>query len=84
MRLIDADKLIERIKGDLAEGTDGSYMFQRFVDEEPTVDPVRHRYWVQNPVTGRWSCSGCHCTTRMTGRYCSICGAKMDEAQNEE
>lgn len=81
-RLIDANHLIESIKGRLVEGSDGCYMFQCFVDEEPTVDPVKKGNWIYRTdgiFYGMYKCSACRDTVPKPSRYCPMCGAKMDE-----
>ena len=94
-RLIDADRLIEDIKSEIAEDKEiyPDDEFSRFsrvgmrtvigiIKNQDTVDPVKH---------GRWkfakdvyvSCSVCGVTILLFNaenpHYCPHCGAKMDQ-----
>lgn len=57
MRLIDADHLKESIRYGLVEGV----MYERLVDKEPTIDPVKHTHWIEeNTVMAKFvKCSNC-------------------------
>lgn len=84
MRLIDADELMKHA----CELEDGLFFIDAVpigdIGEAPTIDPVKHAHWVENPI-------GCNCsacgeihrydilTANMTHLYCNHCGAKMDE-----
>lgn len=61
-----------------------------FIDDAPTVDPVKHGHWIEHhePFTWMgyttWTCSKCdyECgyekEIRWRTSYCPNCGAKMD------
>lgn len=46
----------------------------------PTVDavPIRHGYWIDRD--GQYECSECHNISCCKGKYCTDCGAKMDDS----
>lgn len=81
MRLIDADKLKERIGNTVL----GDFWFQSIVDQQETVDaePVRHGRWVNRPAYkgaefSIYTCSECGEPWWFTMKYCGNCGAKLD------
>lgn len=93
MRLIDADKTIGHIKTRLLETAlnnctavcDVSYIYQdcadnrieTWVDEMPTVEPIKHGHWIVDE-DGNIKCSECgHCG--VGDNYCERCGAKMED-----
>ena len=61
---------------------------QGLIDEQPTVDTVRHGHWIFRPFPDDWIgslyiCSECRdfCDSRY--RFCPSCGAKMDGFEEE-
>lgn len=93
MRLIDAGKTIGHIKTRLLETAlnnctavcDVSYIYQdcadnrieTWVDEMPTVEPIKHGHWIVDE-DGNIKCSECgHCG--VGDNYCERCGAKMED-----
>ena len=84
MRLIDADRLKEIFKKRYCDFEDVLEMLLGDVDEQPTVDSVKHGHWnLRHIGVGHyWECSVCHTNpciyvTKDTN-YCPNCGAKMD------
>jgi hypothetical protein len=86
-RYIDADKFVEwqdnRQDTDLYMGWD--YVKQCLYDDYVKADvaPVIHAHWIEM-YNGDWLCSKCDnilpiITDIRDERYCSWCGAKMDE-----
>ena len=85
MRLIDADVLKEDIKKYTS-------VFARYdwreicemLNDAPTVEP-KHGYWYVSDHDGYFQCSECDSYAHETelGNYCSSCGAKMDEVEDE-
>jgi len=91
MRLIDADKLKDIISD--------TWILDQ-IDEQPTVDLIKHGYWEHGKELSRdyigyacigvdydkWWCSECnyHVKKRPLWRYCPNCGAKMDEKGKED
>lgn len=90
MRLIDADVI--KIPKGFFEKVDNVPKFYDWLDDQPTVDPVKHGRWV--PVTngrGGFECSICHsyAPSYQDGvEYLSPwrpnCGAKMDAEEGEK
>lgn len=95
-RLIDADKLRKDVLDlpNCYNGFSDTYdkaMILDLVDEQPTVDAVRHGRWIKNEYRSGWHCSCCgkddlyaYAYTQNNERelqdfYCPNCGAKMDE-----
>ena len=82
MRLIDADKLKSVLQEEFGEVAI-KYVAE-CVDEQPTIDVVKHGHWefVRENVS-YISCSMCchHVFWVNTKKpnYCPLCGAKMDE-----
>lgn len=81
MRMIDANVLREEI---LTENYDNDTInnFLDLVDLSPTIDaePVVHGRWIQKEFD--CVCSNCGSFNGAFGmKYCSDCGAKMDEEQ---
>lgn len=84
MRLIDADRLKEMFKKRYDDFEDVLEMLLSDVDEQPTIDPVKHGHWnLRHIGAGHyWECSVCHINpciyvTKDT-KYCPNCGAMMD------
>lgn len=87
MRLIDADALKRKLK-QLAfdyfnEGR--SFMVTDVVDNciditdwMPTIDPVRHGWWIKMS-DGFYGCSNCGEWSKEMSNYCPNCGVKMGE-----
>lgn len=82
MRLIDADELI------VLEMAGIKFVPQDFIEDAPTIDPIRHALWVSDRSLGG-HCSNCgmECgsiefsddyVVRPTWKYCPNCGARMD------
>lgn len=74
MRLIDADtakRIICWDQCELPDGCGGSCEMTDYIEDTPTVEPVRHGHWVWNEKTrdengidwgvGAWRCSLCKC-----------------------
>lgn len=97
MRPINADALKERMYHYAFEEDTGKWdsgcwirykLFEKAVDESPTIDPVKHGRWIKYPgevvsEDGMWGetlydCSECGCSTHVTSNYCRKCGARMD------
>lgn len=59
--------------------------FANFVNAEPTVDPVKHAYWINNEDTfDTCRCSQCGCFSEAKYPYCCHCGAKMSRSKRNE
>lgn len=80
MRLIDADKLKQRLP-----------TFSSVIDEMPTIDvePVKHGYWIKTPSPYHVKCSSCKTMICIkfhgieVEKFCRHCGAKMDLKDGE-
>lgn len=97
MRLIDADKLRKDVLDlpDCYNGFSDTYDKARIldlVDEQPTVDPIKHGHWIEvqriheKDHTAICECSLCGDTVwvydgQRAWNYCPTCGAKMDEVE---
>ena len=86
MRLIDADKLIERLKTN--EELYG-YLGINDIESAPTVEakPVIHAHWEWKKTPFGKDvpfCTHCNKTGFYTTNYCSCCGAKMDEEEEND
>lgn len=89
MRLIDADKVREKMKNtfDMQELYLPTHFMELVIDEVPTVDPVKHGRWrphFTEPYENEgevywWVCSECEEAENRKSDYCPNCGAKMDE-----
>ena len=97
MRLIDADNILDFIDNAIktAHGIGlrpaAALYLKKRIEDEPTIDPVRHGRWVREHDTGAsmLMCSACEArvieqafynATGTKGRsYCPNCGAKMEE-----
>lgn len=87
MRLIDADVI--KIPKGFFEKVDNVPKFYDWLDDQPTVEPVKHGRWKGKPIAGYSTvrCSVCgEVYTENNGRwlYCPNCGAKMDLEEGEE
>lgn len=88
MRLIDAENLW--LTTEYVDGKEHKYYEQFEVDDAPTIDaqPVRHAKIVNIPF-GDSTYEGCSlCGADYNryyshGNYCSYCGAKFDEVDEE-
>lgn len=82
MRMIDADALKEYISNEQGLTAHGAVVFKEIVNEQPTVDPVRHGHWIFNgSLPDKCSACGFMCGSHdqdNADRYCSHCGARMD------
>lgn len=79
MRLIDANAVL---KGK----NDHEMISTHIIWNAPTIDaePVRHGHWIDvGSNDDLWRCSVCGELQICYGRYCSTCGAKMDEVEDE-
>lgn len=92
MRLIDADALrdlMEQVCWDRVE----MRAVQKTIDEQPTIDPVKHGKWIEREryrttkdgVFHTYRYKVCSICGRASGRrmnkrtrYCPHCGARMD------
>lgn len=92
MRLIDADKLKEKmftIEAWEYAPIDIHIIAVGDIDDAPTIDPVKHGKWLImpkrawcefNPVTAvRYMCSECANDSSFMYPYCHSCGARMDD-----
>lgn len=97
MRLIDADALRERMyheafetDTDMQKWDSGCWIrykiFENALEDAPTVDTVKHGHWevVDGTEPRRYGCSVCKRLSWTEDNYCSYCGAKMDEVQDEQ
>lgn len=89
MRLIDADRLKEMFKKRYSDFEDVLEMLLGDVDEQPTVEAVKHGDWILKHIGAGhyWECSVCHTNpciyvTKDT-KYCPNCGAMMDGDKND-
>lgn len=89
MRLIDADELREMwLNKGLNEQIYDTNAVLDSIDNVPTIDPVKHGYWIEETLDGlpckpkQYRCSECgnadNKHTAVRGHYCWSCGAKMD------
>ena len=98
MRLINADKLLMHL-ADYALSMSGKSEYctiqscVKAVEEQPTIDPVKHGRWRYNVVynwgriepTSIVQCSVCGWNEKNASYYCPNCGAKMDgEADHDD
>lgn len=90
MRLIDADKLDEVVLVLNQKGWTITRNDYKRIDgvlfEFPTVDPVKHRRWIERKDGELlWDeCSTCGYVNEYERfPYCPNCGAKMDEMQKK-
>lgn len=95
-RLIDADRLIDGLK--IEFGTFAMKFILAFIKAQPTVDPVKHGHWIPDSKLKEveyFRCSNCNRLIQLWWgwrvsfespaeeyRYCSGCGAKMDEKED--
>lgn len=100
MRLVDADSLIENLSkwmkqvdpthpSDIPPMDNIIVSTIMTVEEEPTVDPVRHGKWaVPHGHSNARVCSVCmmicHEDNAMFYNYCPNCGARMDGEGDKE
>ena len=78
MRLIDADAVINALPVAADDWT--SVVIRLTLENAPTIDPVKHGHWIVLH-TGLPVCE-CSCCSNLgspNSKYCSVCGAKMDE-----
>jgi len=93
MRLIDADALIAEIVGTTTFVKD-SVLFQKMVDEAPTVEADRPiGEWQHKPSKSGewiwWQCSECgaviysesEADRKIHHAYCGVCGARMENTK---
>lgn len=83
MRLIDADALLSKYKGNiLTAQIDYAQGVRDVMDDirnEPTVDavPEREAEWIEIKGGMKYRCSECNGDVFYKTRYCPRCGAKM-------
>lgn len=87
MRPIDADRL-KTIQSIQNADFNSIETIQRWIDNAPTIDPVRHGKWVGGdgkPKKDSFSvyCSACGKWSEYRTKYCGECGAKMDTERSE-
>lgn len=77
MRLIDADTLKEYIRNSNSLTAYGCVVFQEIVNNQPTVDPVRHGHWIFGSSLGdKCSVCGFYCGSHdydSADNYCLHC-----------
>lgn len=90
MRLIDADALIPMMKYATTDSEIGVFPIkigfndiEKVINEQPTVNTVRHGHWIFRPFLDDWIgslyiCSECRYGCFSMYRFCPRCGAKMD------
>lgn len=82
MRPIDADELEKvLIPEDVSGGFWGYGTLKVILDQQPTVELVRHGKWEEYEVPHIICCSECDWGTGVDEKhfkYCPNCGAKMD------
>ncbi len=92
-RMIDADELMKSIEDNCYSVSQKHNSIEKgmtlngikqCIEEQPTVDaePIRHGNWIRNGVFCA-NCSECGKNSVDIGKYCSNCGAKMEEHENE-
>ncbi len=91
MRLIDADKLkqkiaeMQQVYNEPYEHYDNGYQdavsqIDDVLDSLPTIDPVKHGEWIEKENDfGFWRCSRCSGLIQgvLPARYCPHCGSIM-------
>ena len=87
MRLIDADKCISEIKNNLhfygyEHTRDGLLRAVSYIIHTPTIDPVKHGYWIETEIPD-YRCSCCGACEDTHAPYCRMCGARMDGDKDE-
>lgn len=80
-RLIDADELIYGLKTEF--GQFAMKYILAFIKTQPTIDPVKHGYWVfVNDMVSHIQCSECGddiCwVNTKRPKFCPNCGCKID------
>lgn len=81
-RLIDADVLFKAYENiGWYNNADRDEIAEKILLEQPTVDPVKHGYWIREPNCW-YRCSECgshypSIADNMNYHYCPDCGAKM-------
>lgn len=95
MRLIDADRLKNALIGLMDTSSpvpsdndcaiDGML---NLLNDQPTVDLVKHGYWIKRNSVGTATCSVCgglimNFYNKDANTYCHNCGAKMDGDEGE-
>lgn len=93
-KLISANKLMEYINGSIEAMTkvgvavDGEYLWGLInyaIEDAPTIEaePIKHGYWTK-VGDNSYKCSVCGEISCCAGDYCSDCGARMDEEEDED
>ena len=77
MRLINADELKKAFVGNKY----GTQAIEYYIDNAPTVDPVKHGHWTRDK--DGYFCSVCGLYFQYSdSKYCPHCGARMDEVED--
>lgn len=82
MRLIDADELKKKLytaRELWSHGKHPRVVEEDDIDEMPTVDLVKHGYWLRKFTWFYWKCPFCEWKQDFPSHYCPLCGAKLDE-----
>lgn len=86
MRLIDADKLKERLyvaKEVWSHRTHPKILEEEDIDDMPTIDPLEHGYWEFNSFDSKsFHCTNCGYGVDVASEYCPNCGAKIITINN--
>ena len=96
MRLIDAEELKSKLRWHIRTNP----LVNEWIDKMPTVDPVKHEHWVSVDNDGDFPyvCSLCgskeynkdgvtlkyYAQAWVKYPYCPVCGAKMDEVEEDD
>ena len=86
-RMIDADEFKHEISAMAIKNNypaDKANALCKIIDRQPAVDaePVRYGRWIKSGISSG-KCSECGEISVDIGKYCSNCGAKMEECENE-
>ena len=82
-KYIDKDKMIQDIKDNYVVYGYEDFLndFFKMVDEQPTVDVVKHGHWMYQDTWAIFECSNCGHSAIRKYPYCMWCGERMDEAE---
>jgi len=90
MRLIDANALHTIICEDSENNYGASVNIAQvllYIENAPTIkaEPVRHGQWIPTVLKGLYRCSACNFeqTSNPNQRFCSYCGADMQEVRED-
>ena len=85
-RYIDADKMIEKLNESKRHDKNSLHILLmneddiiEFIERQNTEDvaPIVYAHWIEGAIT--FTCSNCGICQLSPEKYCSNCGAKMDE-----